>query len=222
MSNLTKEKLKIKNISLSIEQHNEIIKRYESAKGTVSREILLEVAKDLNIVHKKNTIVEQDLNMIKKAGHNQNPKIINVSNSIKKNSMKKLTTNAINLSTNMYVNNKNRYTLIHNIDTEMDFEIRKLGIKKTFSKNVPIDKIPTANKLHDIGEQGIYLITSYDKNDKTGIKYHHFLTPVKLINTGRNVFVRIVIKEYTKDVNMNNKFYYHQLQYLDIKKELPT
>ena len=65
--------------------------------------------------------------------------------------------------------------------------------------------------------EGIYFNTSYTKDDKTGIIFHHFLTPVKLSNKSENAFVRIVIKEYTKNQSMINKFYYHQFEYLNYK-----
>ena len=196
----------------------EIINNFENAKGSIDRNTLLKVADTLEIYHKAGTKVITDETMLKRAGHNINPKIIDVSIFNKTGKLSQLTREINNLSRELYTNNKNGYTLVDNIDTNIDFELGKLGIDKTFSKNVPFEKLPTFNKLKEIGEQGLYYKTTYNSNKNDGILYHHFLTPVKAINNEGNAFIRTVIKEYTKDNNMNKKFYYHQMEYLDNKK----
>lgn len=206
--------------NLNIEKRScNLLYKYKYAKGFVKREILLNAADELDIHYKENAIVSIDENMYKMSGNNNNPKIIDISIFNKTNDISKLTRVLNNLSKELYTNNKKGYTYIKNIDTNMYFELGSLGINKTFSKNVPIDKLPTYNKLKEIGEQGIYYRTSYNLNDKNGIKYHHFLTPVKAINSNENAFVRMVIKEYTNRSDLNNKFYYHQIEYLNNKKE---
>ncbi|MDD5979628.1 MAG: hypothetical protein PUC23_00765 [bacterium] len=196
----------------------ETIDKYENAKETIDRKTLLEVADTLEIYFKKGAIVTIDENMSKRAGNNKTPKIIDVSSFDKTGNLEILTREVNDLAKEMYSNNQNRYTLVENIDTNTNFELGNLGIDKTFSKNVPFEKLPTYNKLKEIGEQGLYYKTSYDANKKDGIKYHHFLTPVKAINTEGNAFIRTVVKEYTKDIGQNNKFYYHQIEYLDNRK----
>lgn len=209
---LTKEKC--------INSTKNIINKFDKARYFIDRETILEIAKLLEIKHKENAIVEKDNIMLKKAGNNKKPKIINVNNLFNiYNNITENTKEAKMLSIKIYVKNINGYTIINNIDTNINYELGRKGINKTFSKNVPFKKLLTANKLLEIGEQAIYYETSYDPNDKQGIKYHHFLTPVKLNN--KNAIIRSVIKEYTKDKNMKNKFYYHQFEYIE-KKKLPT
>lgn len=204
---LTKEKC--------INSTKNIINKFDKARYFIDRETILEIAKLLEIKHKENAIVEKDNIMLKKAGNNINVNnLFNIYNNITEN-----TKEAKMLSIKIYVKNINGYTIINNIDTNINYELGRKGINKTFSKNVPFKKLLTANKLLEIGEQAIYYETSYDPNDKQGIKYHHFLTPVKLNN--KNAIIRSVIKEYTKDKNMKNKFYYHQFEYIE-KKKLPT
>ena len=73
--------------------------------------------------------------------------------------------------------------------------------------------------LEDIISEAIYFNTTYDPNDNTGIKYHHFLAPVKLYTALNTVFIRIVIKEYTRLIN----FIIINLNFFKIiKKELPA
>ena len=43
--------------------------------------------------------------------------------------------------------------------------------------------------------------------------YHHFFTPIK--SNDRNGLIRVVIKEYTQNSTMNDKYYYHQLEFID-------
>ena len=196
----------------------EVINKYENAKNTIDRKTLLEAANTLDIHYKDGATVIIDENMSKKAGNNKNPQIIDVSIFNRTGKISELTREINNISKDIYTKNKNGYTFVLNVDTNTNFELGNLGIDKTFSKKVPFEKLPTFNKLKEIGEQGIYYRTSYDANKKDGILYHHFLTPVKAINTEGNAFIRTVIKEYTKDSNMNNKFYYHQIEYLDNQK----
>lgn len=209
------------NVNEKINNHvvsEETINKYENATGTIDRNTLLEVADTLDIHYKEGATIIIDENMIKKAGNNKNPQIIDVSMFNRIGDLSQLTREVNNLSRDLYANNENGYTLVDNIDTNTNFELGRLGIDKTFSKNVPIEKLPTFNKLKEIGEQGLYYRTTYNSNENDGILYHHFLTPVKAINTDGNAFIRTVIKEYTKDNNMNNKFYYHQMEYLDNQK----
>ena len=172
------------------------------------------MASHLDIHYKAGAIVEQDIRMLKKSGNNKTPKIIDICHLINDNLLKDITREANDLALYLYTNNFSGHTLIENIDTKGKIEIGKMGINKTFSKNVPIEKIPTSNKLKEILEQGIYFKTTYNLKDICGIRYHHFLAPIRIDNSEENVFVRIVVKEYTKDKNMNNKFYYHQLEYI--------
>ena len=94
------------------------------------------------------------------------------------------------------------------------YEIWKSGIKKTFSKNVPLNKTSTATLLKEIGEEGIYYLTTMTKNE-TNVLYHHFLTPVKVYNIDGTIIIRSVIKEYVDRNDLNNKFYYHQFEYVN-------
>jgi hypothetical protein len=197
-------------------QLQKIVNKFENAKESIDRETLLEVAKTLNIKHKNGAIVEQDKIMFRKSGNNLNPKIVNIDNLFdNKINLKELTRKAEKIAIEIYANNDNGYTFVNNIDTKTKYELGRKGINKTFSKNVPFSKLSTTNKLLEIGEQGIYFETSYNPNDTQSIKYHHFLTPVKSVTDNGNAFIRSVVKEYTKNNKMNNKFYYHQFEYLN-------
>ena len=179
---------------------------------TIDRKKFLKFVSKINIYYKKDAFVTIDANMYHKSGKNLKPQIINVSVINDNDTLKNLIIKAKQKAQKMYTQNDKRYTLIHNKDTNTFFEIGNQGIGKTLSKNVPIEKVPTISKLKELGEQAIYYRTSFDK-DKHDIKYHHFLTPILICGNKRKAVVRIVIKEYTNRTDLNNKFYYHQIEY---------
>lgn len=104
-------------------------------------------------------------------------------------------------------------------DTGTIAEINKSGIEKTFSGNVTPEKIQSTNNLQNIIQEGIYNYTTQDDKDINKTLYHHFFTPVNY--NGKNGLVRVVIKEFPKDASINDKYYYHQIEYInkDIIKE---
>lgn len=211
----------VQNNRLTSEQHNLVVEYFENAKGTVSRDVLLEVAKDLNIKFKDGSNVFRDEFMSKRAGNNLSPKILNINQVFKGNNLKELSNLARESATNIYVNNNEKgYSTFENIDTKTIFNIGRSGINDTFSthKNRDIVKLNTANILDKIGEEGIYFITTSTPNDTNNIKYHHFLTPVKSYTGTGNAFAHSVIREFSNDRTVNNGFYYHRIEYLDNKK----
>ena len=193
----------------------ELINKYKKTKDKIERDILVEIVKLLDIHYKKGASIFEDLNILCISGNNKYPKIIPITTYDNIKEMKLLIKEINNIGRNLYSNNINRYTLIKNIDTNIEIELGNLGISKTFSKNVPFEKLSTVYKLDKIIEQGIYFKTSFNINSKDGIKYHHFFTPIRIIAKGENSFIRIVIKEYTKDKTKNKKFYYHQIEYIN-------
>ena len=202
--------------------YSKIVDKYENAKNTIDRKTLLEVAQQLQIHFKEGSNVFQDDYMASRAGQNENPEIINVDNLFENLNLNKkdLIGKAIDISSNLYLKNSKGYSVFKNIDTDTDFSIRKSGINDTFSSHKvrDITKLSTANKLQQIGEQGIYFVTTQTPGDKNNIKYHHFLTPVKAYNSQGNAFIHSVIREFTNDKTQKNSFYYHQFEYLDNKK----
>ena len=127
---LTKEKC--------INSTKNIINKFDKARYFIDRETILEIAKLLEIKHKETAIVEKDNIMLKKAGNNKKPKIINVNNLFDiYNNITENTKEAKMLSIKIYVKNINGYTIINNIDTNINYELGRKGINKTFSKNVP-------------------------------------------------------------------------------------
>lgn len=117
--------------------HNEMVKTFENAKGSIDREILLEVAKDLNLTFSHNVEIIYNSNMQKKSGNNSNPKIINISILFEKGNIFANIKKAKYLSLSIYTNNIKGYTTVNNKDTIAKYELGKSGIKKTFSRNVP-------------------------------------------------------------------------------------
>ncbi len=156
--------------------------------------------------------------MSKKAGNNKTPNIIIITrifDNIDKNNAKKFRKEAIEEALSKY-----RDTSVTIKDTNSLAEINKKGIEKTFSGKVTEEKIQTADNIKEIIEEGIYGYTTQDKSDKDGILFHHFFAPVKYNNS--NSLARIVIKEYTKNKTMNDKYYYHQLEYIENIKNKDT
>jgi len=198
------------------------INQFENSNIVVDRNLLLEVARALNIHYKDGSIKFQDKYMQVNSGKNINPKIINIDNIFGKDFIdrKTMSKRSRDLSLQIYTRNKNGSSIFINVDTETKFSIGRSGINDTFSthKNRDITKFNTANKLHILGEQGIYFITTQTPNDVNNIKYHHFLTPVKIYDNDKNAIIHSVIREFPKDKTRNNGFYYHRIDYFNDKK----
>lgn len=209
----------VKENLLTKEQHNKVVDNYENAKNNIDRNTLLETAKDLKITHKNKSSVYENSDLQNKSGNNKNPKIINIDGVFTGNDFYSLTKTIREKALSLFTNNKDGYTNFVNKDTNTNAEIGKSGIKKTFNNNSSESKLNTYDKLKEICEEGIYYETTINDDDPN-ILYHHFLTPVKAYDTNGNAFVRFVIKEFTQQKDVNNKFYYHQFEYLDNKKEI--
>ena len=96
-----------------IDNAKNIIEKFDKARYFIDRETILEIAKLLDIKHKENAIVEKDNFMLKKAGNNKKPKIINVNNLFNiYNNITENTKKAKLLSVKIYVKNINGYTII--------------------------------------------------------------------------------------------------------------
>ena len=187
------------------------IEEFYNAKGTVSRNIVKNIANSLDIEIKKGANKISNTNMEKLSGKNKDPKIILIDNIFKgvnlknsKNFRKIAIRKAMELFRDKNVKIK---------DTGTIAEINKSGIEKTFSGSVTPEKIQSTNNIRDIIEEGIYGYTTQNISDKSGILYHHFFTPIK--SNDRNGLIRVVIKEYTQNSTMNDKYYYHQLEFID-------
>lgn len=201
----------------SITQNNELnqaIETFEQSKGSVDRNVVLTIADNLNIKIKDGSQKITDTEMSKKAGHNQTPIIVNVTELFKdvtSKNAKNFRNDAINEAMNRF---RDKEVTIK--DTRTIAEINKSGIEKTFSGSVTESKIQTADNLDNIIEEGIYSYSTHNPNNEDGIIYHHFFAPVEY--KGDNGLIRVVIKEYTKNKTANDKFYYHQLEYINNKK----
>lgn len=201
----------------SITQSNELnqaIENFKQAKGSVDRNMVLSIANSLNIKIKEGSQKIIDTEMSKKAGHNQTPIIVNVTELFKdvtSKNAKGFRNDAINEAMNRF---RDKQVTIK--DTRTTAEINKSGIEKTFSGSVTESKIQTADNLDNIIEEGIFSYSTQNPNSKDGIIYHHFFAPVEY--KGNNGLIRVVIKEYTQNKTANDKFYYHQLEYINNKK----
>lgn len=201
----------------SITQSNELnqaIENFKQAKGSIDRNMVLSIAKSLNIKIKEGSQKIIDTEMSKKAGHNQTPIIVNVTELFKdvtSKNAKGFRNDVINEAMNRF---RDKQVTIK--DTRTTAEINKSGIEKTFSGSVTESKIQTADNLDNIIEEGIFSYSTQNPNSKDGIIYHHFFAPVEY--KGNNGLIRVVIKEYTQNKTANDKFYYHQLEYINNKK----
>lgn len=190
------------------------IEKFKKAKKNIDRQDVLNIANSLNIKLKQGAILINDTNMSKKAGHNLKPSIIEITKifeNVNNKNAKEFRNDAIEEAMSKF-----RDAMVIIKDTKTKTEINKSGIEKTFSGNVTKEKIQTADNIKDIIEQGIYGFTTYNPNDSNEILYHHFFTPVSY--NKNNGLIRIVIKEFKKDKTQNDKYYYHQLEYISNKK----
>lgn len=202
------------NNNISPEELSSSIERFKNAKGNIDRQDVLNIANSLNIKLKSGAKIVNNTEMSKKAGNNIKPNIVNITDifkNINDKNAKDFRNEAENMALELF-----RDKEVTIIDTNSITEINKSGIDKTFSGSVTENKIQTADNIKEIIEQGIYDFTSYNPNDKNNILYHHFFTPVNYKR--QNGLVRVVIKEFTKDSTVKDKFYYHQLEYIDNNK----
>lgn len=217
-NNSVKTNVNNKSIQNTENYTNENLKKFveifKNAKDNVDRNVVLTIVNSLDIKIKEGAEKINDTNMEKQAGKNINPEIITITELFKNitdENAKTFREKAVNEALNRY-----RDSIAKIKDTNTVAEINKRGIEKTFSGSVTESKIQTADNILDIVEDGIYGFTTYNPNSKSGILYHHFFTPVKYKNN--NGLIRVVIREYTKDNTLNDKFYYHQLEFIDNKK----
>jgi len=190
------------------------IENFKNAKNNVDRQTVIDIANNLEIKQKTGANVITNTEISKKAEKNKNPEIVTITETFEEltsKNIKEYRKNAKNIALKLF-----RDVVVKIYDTKTMAEINKSGIDKTFSGAVTKSKIQTADNLKDIIQQGIYGYTTYNKNDMNKIMYHHFFTPVNYENN--NGLVRVVIKEFTKDKTMRDRFYYHQLEFISNKK----
>ena len=193
----------------------EAIKEFSNATKKVSRNIVETIANSLNLPISHDGKKVQS-NMKEKAGNNLFPKITEITKLFEGVTDK----NAIDFRE---LAKKESLKLFRDTDvlikdTRSIAEINKSGIGKTFSGTVTESKIQSADNIKDIIEEGIYLYSTQSEDDKKkGMMFHHFFSPV-LFN-GKNGLMKVVIIEYTNNPSMKDKYYYHQLEYLDINEE---
>lgn len=190
------------------------IENFSNAETEINRQDVLNIANSLDIKLKNNATKTQDTKMAKKAGKNKIPNIVEITDIFKNlnnKNAKDFRNEAEKIAMDLY---RDKTVVI--IDTGSITEINKSGIDKTYSGKITESKLQTADNLEQIIEQGIYGYSTLNKDDKTGIIYHHFFTPVNY--KGENGLIRVVIKEYSQNKTMNDKFYYHQLEYVEGNK----
>ena len=189
------------------------IRKYDKYKKYVPRSFLLHIANELKITHADKVIVVNNHIFMNKSGNNKRPKIINIDELLPGLSNRDKVRAAKRLAIELYTDDMTKVTEVYNKDTDSIYEIGKSGIKKTYSGMYDDNKINTFNKLKEIGEEGIYILTTRNVNNEF-VLYHHFITPVKALDGSGNAFVRSVVREFLDRKNLNNKFYYHEFIYL--------
>lgn len=193
------------------------IELFNKAKGNISRDVIKNIANSLDIKVKNGAQKIQNTNMESLSGKNKNPKIISIDNifeGVDSKNVKSFRGKAISKALELFRDKK-----VNIKDTGTIAEINKHGIEKTYSGNITPEKIQTTNNIENIIEEGIYLYTTQSEEDINKILYHHFFTPVNY--NDKNGLIRVVIKEFTKDSSINDKYYYHQIEFISdsIKRE---
>ena len=179
------------------------IKNFEKAKGNIDRKDVINIAKYLNVYHKSDTYIDE--NMRKKSGNNKNPQIIEIDIFFKEYKDKEdLRKQAYKYAFDNY---KNKAILIKDLKASID--IPQSGLKKTFGKNQDNIKMQTANNLPRLIEESVYLNSS--KNSKnSNILFHYLYVPISISN--ENELAMITIREDLTDKISNSKFYYHDIR----------
>lgn len=221
---VSKKETKVKNTNNAILENSNVknskgkiedaIIQFEKAKGNVNRQIIINIINNLNIKLKNNAIKTNSTEMAKRAGKNKFPNIVAITeffNNLTNQNARDFRNDAIIKALDLF---RDEEVIIK--DTNSVSEINKSGIEKTYSGNVTEEKIQTVDNLKEIIEEGIYGFSSYNPTDKNAILYHHFFAPI--VYKGKNGLIRVVIKEFTKDNTLKDKFYYHQLEYISNKK----
>lgn len=192
------------------------VKEYEKAKDKVSRSIIETITDSINIPLKSGAEYVYNTELSRKSGNNVMPTIIDINDifeGVTKNNAIKFRKKAIEKCLELF---RNKVITIK--DTNTLTEINKNGIKETYSKGVDTIKIQSTNNLGDIIAEGIYKYTTRDIDNDDGILYHNFYSPVSY--NGKNHLMRVIIKEFSNNPNMNDKFYYHSLELIeDINKD---
>ena len=186
------------------------INNYENATNTTKRNDILNIARALNVYHKGETYIDQ--NISDKAGKNPNPKITEIDDFFKSFSDKEdLRKQAYSFALRKLINKK-----VNIKDINENIDMAQKGLKKTFNKNQDNVKMQSVNNLLNIVQEGLYLNSSKKSEN---IIYHYFYAPV-LTSRGKEIAM-ITITEDLSNKNQSNKFYYHDLrQFSDLKKNL--
>lgn len=209
-NNSVKANVNNKSIQNTENYTNENLKKsveiFKNAKDNVDRDTIINIVRSLDIYHRGNTFI--DNNMKNKSGQNSNSKIIKIDNYFTEYIDKEdLRLQAYKYAMNTY---KNRIVKIKDIRDNVD--IPQSGIKKTFGKNQDNIKMQTANNLSDIIEESLYFNSSKSTKN-SNIIYHYFYAPVSVNNN--NEIAMITIKEDISNKEENNKFYYHDIRNID-------
>lgn len=206
------------NNTISHEELSKSIERFKNAKGSIDRQDIINIANSLNIKVKRGAHKIIDVRMQRKSGHNLKPQIVDITKlfeNVTNNNVKKFRKQAMDKALELY-----RDEVANIKDTESLAEINRSGIKETYSTGLTKEKIQSSDNIKEIIEEGIYDYTTQDDSDINKILYHHYFSPVNY--EGTNGLVRVVIKEFPLDKTSNDKFYYHQIEYIsenDIIKE---
>ncbi len=210
-----KSLLKRETLFRDIDSIRKELEYFSEAKDKVSRNIVENISKNLNIEKSDKYEKVENIEMELKSGKNQNPNIVKIDNIIedystanKKELRKKIIKEALELF-------RDKKVLIKDVNSIV--QINKSGITKTFSKDITQEKIQSYNNISDILEEGIYVYSTKSINDKENVIAHHFFTPVKY--EGENGLIRSVIKEFVDNPNIEDKYYYHQFEYIDLLKK---
>ena len=190
------------------------IDNLRNATTNIDRQDVVNIANGLNIPLKNGAVKVENTDISKKAGKNKKPNLVNITKifeGVTDSNAANFRQNAIDTAMDLF-----RDTLVPIKDTYTIAEINKNAIAKTFSGSVTENKVQTADNIREIIEEGIYIYSTQDTSDENAILYHHFFTPVNYNN--EKGLIRVVIKEYTKNKTMNDKYYYHQLEYIDNKE----
>lgn len=177
---------------------------FSSAKGTIDRNTITTIVNNLEKHVTHDAKVYNDKEISNKSGRNTKPKIVNIDElfeGVNKNNVKNFRKMAIEKAMSLF---RNQVVNIKDINTYV--EIKRNGIKETYSKMLSEEKINSSNNLSDIIEEGIYNYST--TTDGINI-YHHFYTPVAY--KGQNELFKVTVRENKSE--RINRFHFHQLEF---------
>ena len=209
----------VRSLEKSNNDYIQALNRINLATDSFNRNDLIKIISNRSFYLKDGTTIFEDKRMQQKSGKNHNPKIIKIINqnpNIVKKSLKISLNDAFDDALELY--NGKTFSIK---DSNINFSISKMSLdenyNKTINKKTDKVKINSVEQFSKICEESIYGYTTIKENDPNKILAHYFIGIVEYED--KKFIVRTLIKDYTKQHNLPNKFYYQSFEELNSKNE---